>query len=78
MQFEAIGAHATEDDVRLVNDALWAAQAQYEAVKRLVRAPIAKALFEPPSPAVHAAGLAAYAMWLSELHGDFDRDWLRL
>lgn len=80
MKFQAIGritAHVSTDDVVLVNEDLHAAQLAYAAARRTVRAPVARALFEPTDAITHLAGLAAYVLWLEELHGDNDTDWLR-
>jgi hypothetical protein len=58
-----------------------AAREDFERTADIAGPGIARALFVPPSPAVHWAGLAAwadlFAQQLAEIHGDNDRDWLR-
>jgi hypothetical protein len=64
--------------INRISSSLATAREDYEATKRLVRGPVAQALFEPTRPAVHAAGLAAWIAFVEELHGDHDADWLHL
>jgi hypothetical protein len=54
-----------------------AAREDFERTADIAGPGIARALFVPPSPAVHWAGLAAWAEVLSDLHGQTDADWLR-
>lgn len=65
-------------DYRSDHRALIAAANDLAIVQATFNAKTAAAIMQPDRPAVHAAGLAAYAVWLAEINGDNDSDYLRL
>lgn len=64
-------------EVTLAHPELKRALTDYAAMARAVQPVVAKATLIPQSPAHQMAGLAAYAVWLADLHGMNDADWLR-